>query len=590
MNALLVAARAIHFGATMLVFGEIVFVASVAGVAWRRTAAASNAGLDRHSFVVCAAALAAGALSGVAWLLVEAMQMAGATIGDVIGNATVVVVLRETEFGHVFLLRALLWLALGVSLVAMRTRAPSRMRVCIAVAVAAAYLATLAGAGHAAAANGGTVRIVHIGADALHLLAAGAWLGALPPLVWCLMHAPSPSAVLRLAQRFSVLGIACVLVLIASGIVNSLFLVGSFAALFGTAYGQLLDVKLALFAAMLAIAATNRFRLTPRLASGDTSRRSLRRNAMLEIAGGVGIVGIVGALGTMVPGAHSTIRWPFALTFDVEQREIVAAFPTTYATSPVPYDVKAVARGAARYASECSRCHGVDARGNGRAAEPATKPADLALHGLHHPEGNLYWWIAHGIAGTAMPAFSPQIGDTGIWETVQYIVARASAEAARSIGPRVDDTSMARAPDFSYETQGQRQRTLAGERKPALIVLYASPRSGARLSQLASDHRLMHADLRVIAIPLPGSPSDDGDRATQTRVGADVASVYAMFAGTSGGAALAHTELLVDANGIVRARWIGLPASGADRDNEIVAASQHMPPPSRMPAGMHHGH
>ena len=328
MNALLVAARAIHFGGTMLVFGELVFIAFVAGESWRRSAATSTVGLDRHGFVVCAVALVVSALSGIAWLVLEAMQMAGATIGNVVANGAVTIVVRETEFGHVFQLRALLWLALGVSLVAMRARASSRLRVRIALVVAAGYLATLAGAGHAAADNGDTVRIVHVGADAVHLLAAGGWLGALPPLVWCLTYARSPTAVARLAQRFSILGIACVVVLIATGVVNSLFLVGSFAALFGTAYGQLLVVKLALFAVMLAVAATNRFQLTPRLASDHTSQRSLRRNAMLEIAAGVAIVAIVGALGTMVPGAHSTIHGPFALALD-EEGEIVAAFPTT---------------------------------------------------------------------------------------------------------------------------------------------------------------------------------------------------------------------------------------------------------------------
>ena len=646
MDTALVATRAIHFGASMLVFGELAFVAFVAGSAWRRAAAASTrtSGLDRHAFVFAIAALAASALSGIAWVVLEAMQMAGVPITQAVANGTVVVVLEKTEFGHVFELRALLWLALAASLVALRANPSSRSRIGVALCVGGAYLATLAAAGHAAAANDGGVRAMHVAADALHLLAAGGWLGALPPLVHCLMHAPSAQAAARVARRFSLLGIVCVATLIASGIVNSLFLVGSFAALFGTAYGQLLVIKLALFAVMLAIAATNRFHLTPRLASDDASRRSLARNARLELAGGIAIVAIVGALGTMVPGAHRSPRWPFEFALDFTLGDLsaaalalliacavlalaavaliisgmrrsavrmsipgcvallvlaavstsifaVPAFPTTFATSPVPYTVDTVSHGAQGFAKDCSGCHGADARGDGPlAATLPRKPANLAEHALHHPEGNLFWWIAHGIAETPMPAFSPRISDDGIWKIVQYLVARASAEAATSIGPRVDTASMSRAPDFGYEIAGEGQRTLAGERTPALIVLYTLPQSDARLSQLASDHRLVHGKLRVIAIPLPASRPLAADATLQAQVGPDVSSVYAMFAGARGGPAPAHAELLVDANGIVRARWIGVPTNGAGRDAEIVAAAQHLPARSSMPASMHHGH
>lgn len=646
MNAALVAARAIHFGASMLVFGEWVFVAFVAGVAWRRAFAASTrtAGLDRHAFVFATAALAASALSGIAWVVLEAMQMAGVPIAQAVANGTVFVVLEKTEFGHLFAWRALLWLALAASLVALRVKPSSRARIGVALLGAGAYLATLAAAGHAAAASDGSVRAMHVGADALHLLAAGGWLGALPPLVYCLMHAPSAQAAARVARRFSVLGIVCVAILIASGIVNSLFLVGSFAALFGTAYGQLLVVKLALFAVMLALAATNRLRLTPRLAADNSSLRSLARNARLELAGGIAIVAIVGALGTMVPGAHRSPRWPFDYALDFTLGDLsaaalalliacavfalaavaliitgmrrsalrlsipgcialvvlaavstsifaVPAFPTTFATSPVPYTVDTVSQGAASFAKDCSGCHGADARGDGPlAATLPKKPANLAEHALHHPEGNLFWWIAHGIAETPMPAFSPQIGDDGIWKIVQYLVARASAEAATSIGPRVDTASMSRAPDFGYEIAGEGQRTLAGDRTPALIVLYTLPQSDARLSQLASDHRLVHGKVRVIAIPLPGSPPLPDDAALRAQVEPAIPTIYATFVRAADDRTALHAELLVDANGIVRARWLGVPTNGVDRDAQIVAAAQHLPAHSSMPASMHHGH
>ncbi|HET8875876.1 MAG TPA: copper homeostasis membrane protein CopD [Casimicrobiaceae bacterium] len=651
MNVVFVACRAVHFGAAMLVFGELAFAVFVAPAEWRSAIAGEldrRRSLDRHVRAFTAWALAASAVSGIAWVALEASAMSGGGLMQVLADGTLAVVLRQTEFGHVFAVRAVLLVGVAATLAWLwraSTRTQSRLRAVIALGLAGLYLATLAGAGHAAAATEGVVRVVHLGADACHLLAAGGWIGALPALVHCFAHASSNAALAQLARRFSVLGIVCVAVLMASGVVNTLFLVGSFAALFGTAYGNLLVVKLALFAAMLVLAAINRSRLTPRLADGDASAgRALRRNAMLEITIGVVIVAIVGALGTMVPGAHQSPVWPFAFAFDFSPATrspeasgalwaslllalaaialiiagvyrksfrlwipgcvalvvcaaastsilAVPAFPTTYASSPVPYAVDAVARGAARYASDCSSCHGAGGRGDGPAAAGlSARPANLAEHALHHPPGNLFWWIAHGIPGTPMPAFSPKLSDTQIWELVQFLVARASARSAQPLGPLVNGKSMSRAPDFTYELPGEEQRTLNGQRTPALIVLYSLPQSKPRLTQLASDHRIMHANLRVLAIPLPGShPTDDANVPVDTIRDADVTAVYAMFAGTAGTSAAAHVELLVDATGIVRARWTGVPGTGTDRDAQITAAAQRLPEPSRMPASMHHG-
>src|SRR5262249_32401233 len=71
--------------------------------------------------------------------------------------------------------------------------------------------------------------------------------------------------------RFSTLGLISVGLLIATGIVNGWILAGSVPALIGTDYGRLLLAKVALFLAMVAVAAVNRLRLTPRLALAISS-------------------------------------------------------------------------------------------------------------------------------------------------------------------------------------------------------------------------------------------------------------------------------------------------------------------------------
>jgi putative copper resistance protein D len=110
--------------------------------------------------------------------------------------------------------------------------------------------------------------------------------------------------------RFSNLGLLSVSALLATGMVNGAILVGSVHALLVTMYGQLLVLKIALFAAMLVIAAVNRFWLLPQLASVPASERELdaarklTRNCVVEVALGLMIFAIVGALGTIHPAIH----------------------------------------------------------------------------------------------------------------------------------------------------------------------------------------------------------------------------------------------------------------------------------------------
>ena len=66
----------------------------------------------------------------------------------------------------------------------------------------------------------------------------------------------------------------------------------------------MLSLKIGLFAAMLALAAVNRFHLTPRLAARP-ARRALIRNSLAETALGLGVLLLVGALGSMEPAVHN---------------------------------------------------------------------------------------------------------------------------------------------------------------------------------------------------------------------------------------------------------------------------------------------
>ncbi|MGW6579137.1 copper resistance CopC/CopD family protein [Streptomyces globisporus] len=88
--------------------------------------------------------------------------------------------------------------------------------------------------------------------DVLHLLAVAAWLGGLASLLVALYRTPDiGSAAVR---RFSTVAFGSVVVLAATGIYQSWRQVGSWSALTGTRYGQLLILKVALIAVLLAVA------------------------------------------------------------------------------------------------------------------------------------------------------------------------------------------------------------------------------------------------------------------------------------------------------------------------------------------------
>jgi putative copper resistance protein D len=304
----LVVARAVHIGAAMLLFGELLFTLALAKV---RIRTSGDGGIAAGVHPHIAWALVFSAVSWVAWLAIVAARMAGTSLRQGFDVDTMMLVLRESEFGHWWCVRIVLLVILGVvwsSSARRSTNDPWQRRVTVlALALAAIYLATLAFAGHATAATQGASRVMHLACDAMHALAAGAWLGALPALVVLLRGGQPNSIVARGTKLFSALGIASVSVLLASGLVNAWFLVGSISGLFGTPYGQLLVVKLVVFATMLSIAAVNRWMLTPRLSNDDVMAVPLmRRNATLEIFGGILIVIIVGMLGTMVPAAHQS--------------------------------------------------------------------------------------------------------------------------------------------------------------------------------------------------------------------------------------------------------------------------------------------
>ncbi|MEU9285827.1 copper resistance protein CopC [Streptomyces sp. NPDC048275] len=120
--------------------------------------------------------------------------------------------------------------------------------------------------------------------DVLHLLAVAVWLGGLSTLLVALFRAPAEAQIeAATVRRFSQVAFGSVTVLAATGIYQSWRQVGSWSALTGTAYGQLLLVKVGLVAVLVGIAWISR-RWTAQLSEAPPAKAVAGRAAPAKTA------------------------------------------------------------------------------------------------------------------------------------------------------------------------------------------------------------------------------------------------------------------------------------------------------------------
>lgn len=318
MNDPLIYARAIHFAATISVAGAVFFAVFIAEPTFRH----APDGSPLPAFVrwglcwIAWSALAVTVVSGAVWLVVVAQSMSDSSLAQVFTPDVLGTVLLQTGFGRDWLARFALACLLGGVLIPFFSKPADRSFwiSCVAVALTGAQAGTLVWAGHAAGGMG-LEAILHPAADFVHLVAASAWVGTLLPLALLLKAAGPDAALVPLVftatMRFSAFGIGSVATLLITGSINTWYLAGSIPALTETDYGHLLLTKIALFLGMVAIAAVNRFVLTPRLlktasdAGGHSALFHLRINTLFEVAIGVAIIAIVATLGTDPPGLEA---------------------------------------------------------------------------------------------------------------------------------------------------------------------------------------------------------------------------------------------------------------------------------------------
>jgi copper transport protein len=193
-----------------------------------------------------------------------------------------------------------------------------RLDIKLAVSVALLLLALTSLGGHAAGARVAPALAVTV--DTLHLIAAALWIGTLFQLSLLLPTALTLPRHIRtetlrsLVPRVSAILVPTVLTLFATGLFNAWEQVGTFSALFGTAHGESLVLKLTLLVPLLGIAAVNLLRLRPSIAAGtERASRRFLVNVRAEAVLAAAVLLTVALLAALPPAAQQPLPAPLGM-------------------------------------------------------------------------------------------------------------------------------------------------------------------------------------------------------------------------------------------------------------------------------------
>ena len=236
-------------------------------------------------------------LTAIAWLALESASMAD-DWSAALDPGAIGVVLADTAFGHAWAAH----LVLAAALVAVVVFGP-RAKWAATAAASAALLASLGLVGHAAMQTGAE-GILHRMNHAVHLVTAGAWIGALVPFVMSLgayeRDELRREAVMAMT-RFSFWGHFIVAAIVLTGAVNIALTSGRPPIPPDTPYRALLDAKIVVVAIMISLALFNRYALVPQLKPGARALAVLRATSTAEVALGAVAVALVSVFALLDP-------------------------------------------------------------------------------------------------------------------------------------------------------------------------------------------------------------------------------------------------------------------------------------------------
>jgi copper transport protein len=217
-------ARGLHYLALLMLIGACAYAVAI-GPASRR---------------VVAAACATGLVMALAAIALQGLLASNASLAHALDAATIEGSL-DTRTGAAWAMRAGIWvLAVGL--------ARSRLDALVLAPAASALAVSMPLAGHAWTQS---PRGLLVAADLVHVVAAGAWLGALVLLV-------IDRAQIDAVRRFSRMALPAIVALVVAGTVQAIVYLDSFRDLVADPYGIAILGKIALLGGIVVLAARNR--------------------------------------------------------------------------------------------------------------------------------------------------------------------------------------------------------------------------------------------------------------------------------------------------------------------------------------------
>lgn len=269
-----IAAKAIGYACGLLASGGSIYLAVFPN---------STDSVQRSTKFMVACAAVVGAIFLFVSLCVMAGQMAGAGLAGAV-DPMMVSFAWESPMGTSTALRSI---GFALTLAVFSSGSVARI---VALVGASLIIGSYAFVGHSTGEPRWALAVLLV----VHLFAAAFWVGALLPLWRVADEGPSGAATLH---RFGKIAAWVVAVLVIVGTIYAWYLSGSPLALVGTAYGAVLVAKIGAVAVLLGLAALNKLRLVPALASGSLGASSaLKRSIIFET---VVVLGILLATATL---------------------------------------------------------------------------------------------------------------------------------------------------------------------------------------------------------------------------------------------------------------------------------------------------
>lgn len=294
-------AKFISYAALAIVFGGIFFLKFLflpavtrCGSGATRTIAPARERAD----LLLGVGIAAGLLASVAELVLFASTVSGESVLSAIQAHTLSAVL-ETRSGFWMAVRIAVWTAIAIVWFAFARKPRAHGGSAVLLVLLAVAAQTPALIGHAGATE---PRILMGAADFVHVAAASIWVGGLVFAFSVLPRATaavSPRRRTRLLvevfARFSPVALACVALIVVSGVFQTIVHLDDLSELWSAAFGRAILVKVALLLVLAALGAWNRFSVIPQLRrqvaqedppgdAGVTLKRTLSAELVLSFA------------------------------------------------------------------------------------------------------------------------------------------------------------------------------------------------------------------------------------------------------------------------------------------------------------------